>query len=168
MGDDALRQQMEELFAKEQIVYLTNTGATKMADLRKYIDFLMHEETSDYVGGGNNRHRLEPYFYETGAPREAHLHFHHEMTYTGKSITRIAFASIDTLGDGLRGATYLCECLGMHEDLMKTELGRKLKEKMVGSEGHRCTSCGTWPLRRWLWEGSCAGCAKVMCCATTS
>jgi len=50
------------------------------------------------------------------------------MTYIGKSIKRIAFSSIDTLNDGLRGATYLSDAVGMTHELMKTDLGQKLKD----------------------------------------
>lgn len=100
-----------------------------MNELQKYIDFLMKQGSSEYVGGGNDRHKLEPYFYETGAPRQAHIHYHHEMTYIGKSIDKISFSCIDNIGDGLRGATFFSECVGMHEAIMKTELGHKLKEK---------------------------------------
>jgi len=120
---------MKDVFEKERIVYLTNTGCEKMVELQPYIDCIMAGESSDYVGGGNERHRLEPYFYETGAPRQANLHYHHEMTYISKSIKRIAFAMTDVLNDGLRGATYLSDAYGMTNELMKTELGHRLKDK---------------------------------------
>ena len=86
--------------------------------------------SNDYVGGANSRNRtdLEPFFYETGAPLSAHLHYHHEMSYTGKSIDKIAFASFTAPQDPIRGATYLCDCKGMTKALLKTELGQKLKE----------------------------------------
>ena len=51
------------------------------------------------------------------------MHYHHEMSYTGKSISKIAFACFDSPTDGLRGATYLCDCVGMTDALLKTELG---------------------------------------------
>ena len=89
----------------------------------------MSGESSDYTGGGNERHRLEPYFYETGAPQAANLQYHHEMTYIGKSIKSISFSTIDALNDGLRGATYLSDAEGMTVELMKTDLGQKLKDK---------------------------------------
>lgn len=54
-----------------------------MTELAPYIDLLMDQSTSEYVGGGNDRGKLEPYFYETGAPLSANLHYHHEMTYIG-------------------------------------------------------------------------------------
>lgn len=122
---------METTFNDHQLVYLRNTGVTKMSDLRKYIDNLMSH--SEYVGGANSRGKqeLEPFFYETGAPLTANLHYHHEMSYTGKSITKISFACFDAPEDGSVGATYLSDALGMTDALMKTELGQKLKEKGV-------------------------------------
>lgn len=74
---------MQDVFAREQLCYLTNTGAKTMTELAPYIDLLMDQSTSEYVGGGNDRGKLEPYFYETGAPLSANLHYHHEMTYIG-------------------------------------------------------------------------------------
>lgn len=90
---------MQDVFDRHQLVYLTNTGAKKMAELAPYIDLMMDQSTSEYVGGGNDRHKLEPYFYETGAPLSADLHYHHEMTYIGESIKKISFSCIDTIDD---------------------------------------------------------------------
>lgn len=128
MNDTELRESMEEIFEREQIVYLTNTGVSKMSNLQKYIDFIM--KSSEYIGGANSRNKqdLEPFFYETGAPLSANLHYHHEMAYTGKSISKICFAAFDSPQDGLRGATFLSDSLGMTEALLKTELGQKLKD----------------------------------------
>lgn len=67
--DDAMQTRMRETYERERILYLTNTGCTKMIELQPYIDLIMAGESSEYIGGGNERHKLEPYFYETGAPR---------------------------------------------------------------------------------------------------
>lgn len=119
---------MQTIFDQEQLVYLSNTGVKNMTELSKYISTIM--ESNDYVGGANSRNRqgLEPFFYETGAPLSANLHYHHEMSYTGKSISKIAFAAFDSPNDGLRGATFLSDCKGLTEELLKTEFGQKLKE----------------------------------------
>jgi len=73
--------------------------------------------------------------YEVGAPREAYLHYHHEMAYVGESVKNLGFCATDVLSptpsDPLRGSSFVSCNLRATDDLMKTELGRKLKEKGV-------------------------------------
>jgi hypothetical protein len=88
------------------------------------------EQTMDYKGGANSRAALEPYFLEVGAPATANLHYHHEMAYIGKSSTKLCFSIVDIL-DGDRGNTFFSDQVPATEDILKTELGQKLKEKGI-------------------------------------
>ena len=85
-------------------------------------------------GGANSRHGLIDNVYEVGAPKEAHLHFHHEMAYVNESVNGIAFCAYKTIEDSeepLRGATFLSEQFGATKDLLATEFGKKLKDKGI-------------------------------------
>lgn len=53
MDGDYIREKMQAHFDGHQLVYLRNTGVTKMTDLKKYIDNLMN--ASEYIGGANSR-----------------------------------------------------------------------------------------------------------------
>lgn len=124
---EAFKARMQKAYDQNQLVLLKNTGISDLSKLKEYIQVCL-EDDMEYEGGANSRGKLDPYFYETGAPKSANLHYHHEMAYVGKSCTQIAFSCKHSLG-GLRGATYLSDAVGVTDELMKTELGQKLKEK---------------------------------------
>ena len=41
-----------------------------------------------YEGGSNWRNHIETNIYDTGAPKEAWLHYHHEQTYLDESLSK--------------------------------------------------------------------------------
>lgn len=87
------------------------------------------EETSDYKGGANDRDLLGD-FYEAGTPPVSDIHYHHEMSYMGKSTTKLCFAICDFPSDG-RGGSWLSEQVGVTDEILTTELGQKLKDLRV-------------------------------------
>ena len=54
-----MQARMRETYERERILYLTNTGCTQMTELQPYIDLIMAGESSEYIGGGNERHKIE-------------------------------------------------------------------------------------------------------------
>ena len=82
--DEAFVARCKKIYSEHQMLLIKNTGISELAPLKKYIDTVL-EDTMLYEGGANSRGSLEPYFYETGAPKQASLHYHHEMAYVGKS-----------------------------------------------------------------------------------
>lgn len=54
------------------------------------------------------------------------------MSYTGKSISKISFACFDSpKTNALSGSTFLCDSVGLTDAIMKTDLGKKLRDKGV-------------------------------------
>lgn len=84
-----------------------------------------------YEGGANQRAPLEANVYDTGAPRQADIHYHHEMAYVGQSCKWVAFGAIAATDDPLKGATFISLNNPATEELMETKLGEKLKDKGV-------------------------------------
>jgi len=89
-----------------------------------------------YEGGANPRAgKHVANVYEVGAPKEAWLHYHHEMQYIGDTVRCLGFCATDVLEptaeEPLRGASYVSCNLKATDDILKTELGQKLKEKGV-------------------------------------
>jgi hypothetical protein len=125
---EEMAPKMEEIYAREGAIHLTNTGLTDMQEMRKYVEVIM-KNTMKYEGGANSRQQLEPFFYEVGAPLIANLHYHHEMTYVSKSTKNLGFSVKSLPKKG--GPTYISESLLLTEELLKTELGQKLKDKGV-------------------------------------
>jgi len=121
-----LAQRMAETYHRVGLVYLTNTGLTRLSDMRRFAKHEMATEMQ-YQGGANPRGDIEPNVYEVGAPLEAWLHYHHEMAYVSKSTQRLAFLCHKQLPG--RGHTYFSDNVGVTEAILKTELGQKLKAK---------------------------------------
>lgn len=84
--NEEFKARMQKAYADNQLVLLKNTGISDLAELKKYVQVCL-EDDMKYEGGANSRGKLDPYFYETGAPKAANLHYHHEMAYVGKSCT---------------------------------------------------------------------------------
>jgi len=123
-----LIQSMEETYEKVGLVVLANTGLTKLAAMKKIVGILL-PEVMNYQGGANSRGALEENVFDTGAPASAHLHYHHEMAYVKKSVSRIAFCcTAHTPGVG---ATYVSDNVKATDMLLKTKFGQKLKEKGI-------------------------------------
>merc|ERR1711939_872830 len=66
--DEAFKARMKKAYAENQLVLLKNTGISDLSKLKEYIQVCL-EDDMKYEGGANAREGLEPYFYETGAPK---------------------------------------------------------------------------------------------------
>ena len=67
--------------------------------------------------------------YDTGAPREADLQYHHEMAYLNDSPEQVSFFALEATKDPLKGATFISENLGATNMLMDHEFGQRLIDK---------------------------------------
>jgi len=129
--NDELRQEMERKFKEVGLVYLTNTGLTELQAMRRLVTILIPNEMNmEYKGGSNWRNYIEPNVYDTGAPKESYVHYHHEMAYIRTSPRALAFCAKEALPDG-RGATYVSDQVQATKDLLSTPFGQKLKEKGI-------------------------------------
>ncbi len=124
-SDSELEVRMNALFDEVGLVYLTNTGLSQLADMRRVAKLVMPDEMH-YEAGANPRDKLEPNVYEVGAPLEAWLHYHHEMAYVGTSTTKLAFLARH--GIGSRGPTFVSDNVRATDAILATDLGQKLKE----------------------------------------
>lgn len=138
-----LVQRMKDMFAKTGLVLLTNTGLTN-AKVMQEIALVALGGKMDYIGGSSARRKLEvgldknaPDFqtfdvYDTGVAGEALLHYHHEMSYLSKVPKNIAFSCVRIPQTHAgQGWTYVSEQVQATDELLKTPLGQKLKEKGV-------------------------------------
>jgi hypothetical protein len=129
-----LKADMEGVFNDQGVVYLRKTGFKTPAELRAVMD-ICEVQSMVYEGGAN----LRPHFpgeehvnvYETGAPRDAHIHYHHEMAYVKESCRWIGFMCLEQTNNPFKGASFLSHQVKCTEELMGTELGQKLKDKGV-------------------------------------
>ena len=120
-----LSDRMNTLFEDVGLVYLTNTGFSEFADMRRAAKLILGDEMR-YEAGANPRDHLEPNVYEVGAPLQAWLHYHHEMAYVGTSTTMLAFLAKYAIGD--RGPTFVSDNLRATDAILETDFGQKLKQ----------------------------------------
>lgn len=123
-----LIEQITERFNSIGLVKLTNT---KLIDLNimQYNANKILGGNMKYNGGANSRGAIGENVYDTGAPKDAHLHYHHEMAYVGKSVKSIAFCCSKATKN--KGFMYVSENVGVTNDILNTDVGRKLKEKGI-------------------------------------
>ena len=130
----AQKDQILHVFNEQGAVHIKNTGFKQAANLRAVMD-IANIESMVYKGGANLRPSLsgEPAHsvYETGAPRNAHLHYHHEMAYVKDSCKWIAFMCLENPKNTFKGATFISHQQKATEELMNTPFGQKLKDKGV-------------------------------------
>ena len=131
LHNTSLRDEMVSKFDDTGLVYLTNTRLTDLQEMRKLVSILIPAEMNmEYKGGSNWRNYIEPNVYDTGAPKEAWIHYHHEMAYIKTSPRSLAFCAKATLPNG-RGATYVSDQVQATKELLTTSFGQKLKEKGI-------------------------------------
>jgi len=119
---------MMETYDRVGLVMLRNTGLTDLNEMSRWADVLISER-HNYTGGANSRGAIEENVYDTGAPKEAHIHYHHEMAYLNKSVKQVAFCASAAIDDGTtRGAMFLADSMKATEEVLATPLGQKLKE----------------------------------------
>lgn len=109
------------------MVHVTNTNLKNPQDLRRLGNMILKEQM-DYKGGANPRKTIVENVYDVGAPLEAWIHYHHEMQYIETSTKMICAFCLDTPSAN-QGWTYLSDAILTTEFLLKTEFGKKLKEK---------------------------------------
>lgn len=120
-----LAREMNAMFDEVGLVWLRNTGLTRLQDMRRIAKLVVEKEMR-YEGGANPRDDLEPNVYEVGAPLTAWLHFHHEMAYISQSTRMLAFLGGKALAG--RGATYVSDNLQATDAILATDFGQKLKK----------------------------------------
>ncbi|CAD7940231.1 unnamed protein product [Amoebophrya sp. A120] len=123
-----LQQHMAEIFQNVGAVQLVKTGLHEFEKMQAIVSLLFPEKT-DYEGGANLRVEIEPNVYDTGAPKEADLQYHHEMAYIDASVKWLAFGALHATNNPLKGATYISENIGATERILETSFGQKLKDK---------------------------------------
>jgi len=121
----------KELYEREGLVLLTNTGLGSDLDAMGMYGREILGENMKYEGGANSRMPIARNVYDTGAPKEAYLHYHHEMAYVSESTEALCFCCAASCDDPDKGWTFLSHNAPVTEDIMKTELGRKLKERGI-------------------------------------
>ena len=130
-ADSAIGQEIQERYNDTGVIHIQNTGLTDMNDQRLLAQIIMKEQ-SEYEGGANPRGRAADLgnVYDVGAPLEAHLHYHHEMTYKSHSVESLGFLCKHAVTErpGV-GWSYVSDSVQAHDLIMDTELGQKLKEK---------------------------------------
>eukprot|EP01084_Bolivina_argentea_P085514 154553_1 len=76
-SNSALRAEMEQKFKDAGLVYLINTELTETRAMRDLSAILVPRDIAmEYKGGSNWRNWIEPNVYDTGAPKEAWVHYH--------------------------------------------------------------------------------------------
>lgn len=82
----SLQEHMKEVYNSTGLMLLKNTGTTDLNVMKKWAEVIMGD-TTDYEGGANSRAPIGAAVYDTGAPANAHLHYHHEMAYVNQTVT---------------------------------------------------------------------------------
>ncbi|CAB9512799.1 Taurine catabolism dioxygenase TauD, TfdA family [Seminavis robusta] len=125
-----LGQELQHKYNDVGLVHVHNTGLTNMADQRTLARILMGEET-EYEGGANPRGRAADLgnVYDIGAPLEAALAYHHEVTYKSHSVESLGFLCKHAVQRDQVGWSFVSDSVQAHDYIMTTPLGQKLKEK---------------------------------------
>jgi len=134
-GNHQLARRMRKVFDEVGLVLLRGNRemGNNLEAMKLWAEFIF-PSLSQYEAGANARKGIIPNVYEIGAPKEAWLHFHHEMAYVNESVNGIAFCcreAIEDPQDPLRGATFVSENFGATDDILATEFGQKLKNKGI-------------------------------------
>lgn len=124
-----LRDHSKQIFEETGAVHLVNGNLQNFKEMKALTNVVMGDTDADYKGGANLRKPIEKNVYDTGAPKEADLQYHHEMAYIKDSPKWLAFGALETTDDPMKGATYISENLGATEMLLDTKFGQKLLEK---------------------------------------
>merc|ERR1719502_725768 len=99
---------MQDTFDRYGFVHVVNTGFTTSDEFNACVKVLFDDHMK-YEGGANLRVPIENNVYDTGAPREADLQYHHEMAYVNESCKWLAFGALEATKCPMKGATYVSE-----------------------------------------------------------
>lgn len=124
-----LQQRMLDAYEDVGLVLLTNTGLGDSMSAMRQAASVVIKDYMEYKAGANSRHSIDVNVFDTGAPKEAWLHYHHEMAYVSKSTRMVGFCCAASVDDGrATGATFVSEGVGTTDAIMATPLGQKLRE----------------------------------------
>jgi len=128
--DSLFATTIREMFHSVGLIHVQNTGLTDMKDQRSLARLVMGTET-EYEGGANPRGRAADLgnVYDVGAPLEADLAYHHEVTYKSHSVESLGFLCKDAVTRPGVGWTFVSDSVQAHDYIMGTPLGQKLKDK---------------------------------------
>jgi len=131
-GDNSqLVQEIKGTFEDLGVVHMKNTGLEEdLASMRLCAKLPMPAEMV-YEGGANYRDQLVENVFDTGAPREAWLHYHHEMAYVNQSTRMLGFCAKAVCKEPGKGAMFLSDNVAVTRDILGTEFGAKLKERGI-------------------------------------
>lgn len=125
---DGLTQEVKDKYHDVGLVYMTNTGLKKLDHMKNWAEIVV--AGTEYTGGANPRNALpdaeSPNVYDVGAPKEAWLHYHHEMVYVGKSPLSLSLFCAKRVAN--KGWTYVSENLQVTDHILSTPMGEKLKK----------------------------------------
>merc|ERR1712137_1501232 len=127
-----LSQEMKSKYEDVGLVHVVNTGIQNDLALQRDIARIIMTEETVYEGGANPRNKVEANVYDVGAPLEAWLHYHHEMTYKEHSCKNLGFLCKHAVEsrDGV-GWSFVSDSVQVHDAIIQTELGKKLQSKGI-------------------------------------
>ena len=111
------------IFNKEGLLHIVNTGMKSLNEMNTVADLFI-EKPMTYDGGANNRNILVGNVYDVGAPLDADIMYHHEMSYAYKTPSKIAFC-VEKIPKH-KGWTYVSDQLKLTEELLKTDFGKNI------------------------------------------
>jgi hypothetical protein len=126
----AFGQEIKEKYNDTGVIHVQNTGLADM-NLQRLIAKIIMGDESEYEGGANPRGRASDLgnVYDIGAPLEAHLHYHHEMTYKSHSVESLGFLCKHAVTERPgAGWTFVSDSVQAHDLIIQTDLGQKLKD----------------------------------------
>jgi len=125
---ESLSTLMNAVYDEYGLVVLRNTGMTTAEDMKAAVS-LITKSSILYEGGANPRDAVpESSIYETGAPLEAHIHYHHEMAYVEETVKNLGFVCLNNT-DVNKGHSFIANNNIATDLIAGTEFGEKLKKK---------------------------------------
>ena len=135
-----LSNKIRKQFIQKGLVLLKSTNLTEIpsenqGSIEKWCKMAMNG-SMNYEGGANKRNEVgETNLLETGSPGTMNQHYHHEMSQTVNSCEALAFGILDFKGldkdlenNVGQGQCWLSDSVLITDEILKSELGRKLKE----------------------------------------
>ena len=130
-----LAGRMREAYDRLGLVNVRNTGLTRGKDMKALVTAVTGGAVR-YEGGANPRDSVpEQSVYDTGAPLDSHIHYHHEMAYIEETVANLGFVCLANSDPANKGHTFIAHNAAVTDLLMDptfgkgTGVGQKLKEK---------------------------------------
>ena len=125
----SLEAAIKTCFFEKGAVILINTGLKDLTHLKQWGSILI-DNFMEYAGGNGPRKQLADSVYSVdGEPSSIYVHHHHEMSYLPHIPQCIVFGCTSIPNQG--GETIIADNSAVTDELLKTELGQKLKEKGI-------------------------------------